>query len=202
MELSKDLHSRLCNLKDKQGNNIEINEIDSVISDFIELFITHCDSYKDELFNEIKGIGNKAHEAKMQFTEPTEKKDNIIESASSELDAVIESTEEATDKILDSAENIQKIILNYPENETSKNITDNVMIIFEACNFQDITGQRIKKISKALDFIEGSVGHIINKYSYEDINKDTRSDAKLMEGPQSNGNSPNQDDIDKLFDSI
>ncbi|PIR37864.1 MAG: hypothetical protein COV35_08015 [Alphaproteobacteria bacterium CG11_big_fil_rev_8_21_14_0_20_39_49] len=199
MELSKDLHSRLCSLKDKNGNNVELNEPELVVSDLITLFKKHCDKYDSQLLQDIKVIGDKAHSAKMEFND---KKDNVIESASSELDAVIESTEQATDTILDSAERIQKIILNNPKNEMSKSITDNVMIIFEACNFQDITGQRIKKISKALDFIEHSAGHILSKYSYEDINKDVRGDAHLMKGPQSNPDSPNQDDIDKLFDSV
>ncbi|MDA0781051.1 MAG: protein phosphatase CheZ [Rickettsiales bacterium] len=200
MELSKDLYYKLCSLKDKNGNNVELNQVESVVSDLILLFKTHCNKYDSQLFEEIKAIGDTAHSAKMDFNDG--KKDNVIESASSELDAVIESTEQATDTILDSAENIQKIILNSPENEVSKGITDNVMIIFEACNFQDITGQRIKKISKALDFIEHSAGHILSKYSYEDINKDERGDAHLMKGPGSNQDSPNQDDIDKLFDSV
>ena len=82
MELSNDLHSKLLSLKDKQGNNIEINEVESLVGELIELFKKHCDNYNDDLFSEIRGIGDKAHEAKIAFSTPIEKKDNVIESAS------------------------------------------------------------------------------------------------------------------------
>lgn len=202
MELSKDISTKLSSLKDSNGNKIELENMDLLVSDLVSLFKEHCDKYGDQLFHDIKNIGNKAHEARVEFSDQNEKKDNIIVSTASELDAVIKSTEEATNKILDSAENIQNISSSVNDQTASKGITDNVMVIFEACNFQDITGQRIKKISSALDFIEDSVGDILKKYSFSDISNDKRDDAELMEGPQSAKNKPDQDDIDKLFDSV
>ncbi len=35
MELSKDLHSKLCSLKDKNGNNLELHEPELVVADLI-----------------------------------------------------------------------------------------------------------------------------------------------------------------------
>ena len=50
MELSKDLHSKLCNLRDKQGNNVELEQIDSIISELIELFIKYQEKWDSFVF--------------------------------------------------------------------------------------------------------------------------------------------------------
>jgi len=202
MELSQSLSSKLSELKDKNGNAIEFQNIEVAVSELISVFIQFTNGNEEVLYNEIKAIEQKVEEAKKEISAPANKEDTVLACASSELDAVIESTEEATNKILDSAENIQKAISNQTTPEVSKNISDNIMVIFEACNFQDLTGQRIKKVSTALDFIHECVGHILKAYSFDDIKNDNREDSELMSGPQSDSSSPDQSDVDKLFDSI
>jgi chemotaxis protein CheZ len=201
MELSKNLYSKLSDLTDKTGNKVQLQNLDSLVSDLLSLFSAYAKNHNVDLYNEIKTIENKIHSAKTELTCRASKKDTVLACANSELGAVIETTEEATNKIIDSAENIQKIVARVPDKQLSNEVTNNVMVIFEACNFQDLTGQRIKKVSTALDFIENSVGHILEKYSFEDIKQDSRADANLMAGPQATKNTPDQSDIDKLFDS-
>lgn len=202
MELSKSLSSKISQLKDKNGNIIELENPEVAVSELISIFVQYSNGQEELLYNEIKAIEQKVEEAQQEIAAPIKKEDTVLASASSELDAVIESTEEATNKILDSAESIQEAISNEASPEVTKIISDNIMVIFEACNFQDLTGQRIKKVAMALDFIHERVGHILQTYSFEDINDDKRSDAEMMTGPQSNSNTPDQSDVDKLFDSI
>lgn len=70
-----------------------------------------------------------------------------------ELDAVTAGTAEATQKILAAAEEIDQLANNLSaalkgrlEQELAQDISDLVVGVFEACNFQDLNGQRIAKV--------------------------------------------------------
>jgi ABC-type transporter Mla subunit MlaD len=74
-----------------------------------------------------------------------------------ELDAVTAGTAQATQKILAAAEEIDQLADNLSaalkgklEQDLAQDIADNVLRIFEACNFQDMIGQRVAKVMKTL----------------------------------------------------
>lgn len=81
--------------------------------------------------------------------------------------------------------------------------------IFEACNFQDLTGQRIKKVMNTMRFIENHITVMMDIWGGVDAIKvhvppvvDTRSeDEKLLNGPklEDEAGHASQDDIDALF---
>ena len=76
-----------------------------------------------------------------------------------ELDAVVLGTESATNQILTAVEQVEAdatILANTlvgDEALKALNIQEKVLSIYEACNFQDITGQRITKVVEALRFL-------------------------------------------------
>ncbi|HML08897.1 MAG TPA: hypothetical protein VK430_12330 [Xanthobacteraceae bacterium] len=81
-----------------------------------------------------------------------------------ELEAVRTGTEEATQEILAAAEDIDHAATNLSAalgNETerglARDIRDRVVRIFEACNFQDLTSQRIAKVMATLIDIEEEI---------------------------------------------
>jgi chemotaxis protein CheZ len=92
----------------------------------------------------------------------------------------------------------------------SEEIQERVVSIFEACNFQDLTGQRINKVMTTMRFIENHVYEMMEIWGGVDAIKahapsiiDTREgDAKLLNGPKLDGDvgHASQDDIDALFD--
>ncbi len=80
-----------------------------------------------------------------------------------ELNAVVNGTEQATQKILAAAEEIDSAANNLSaaldgklEQGLAQDIQDLVIQIFEACNFQDLIGQRVAKVLAALKFRRGS----------------------------------------------
>ena len=82
-----------------------------------------------------------------------------------------------------------------------------VVKIYESCNFQDLTGQRITKAVNALKFVEEKVEKMISIWGEETIaelaekTKEKRTDdARLLNGPSAEGKSINQSEIDLLFD--
>jgi chemotaxis protein CheZ len=85
-------------------------------------------------------------------------------------------------------------------------ILDAVVRIFEACNFQDITGQRIDKVVRTLDFIEERVANMIQTWGSEafinlppPVEVAENAEKQLLNGPQLEGKAISQADIDALF---
>jgi chemotaxis protein CheZ len=64
-----------------------------------------------------------------------------------ELEAVVQATEAAADRILGAAETISNSLGDAARGSRDSigRIEDQVNVIFEACSFQDITGQRIRR---------------------------------------------------------
>jgi chemotaxis protein CheZ len=131
-----------------------------------------------------------------------------VPDSSAQLNDVLESTEKATNVILDSATEINALADIHCSSDEGKNkISDIVVKIYEACNFQDLTGQRIKKVLKNLSIIEDRLAKLasVAKGSEENSQPTQKpvsakdKDASLMNGPQLTGAAPTQDEIDALF---
>jgi len=137
-----------------------------------------------------------------------------------ELDAVVGATEEATTTILAATEDIEMhaSMLKAAGVETGNNdhvgaILDRVVVLYESCNFQDLTGQRITKIVGVLKFVEERLDRMIEVWGGLDALKDIADqqamaiepaddDSALLNGPRLEGDEGHvsQNDIDALFD--
>lgn len=132
-----------------------------------------------------------------------------------ELDAVVDGTEGATETILAAAEFIDETAntlsarVGQEDAELANDIQDKVVQIFEACNFQDLTGQRITKVVGTLRFVEDRIMQMMDIWggieTFKDISVEERDikegDAALLNGPalESDTDVATQDDIDALF---
>jgi chemotaxis protein CheZ len=133
-----------------------------------------------------------------------------------ELDAVVGSTEQATTSILAAVEDIETSanMLRASGAETGNNdhvgaILDRVVTLYEACNFQDLTGQRISKIVNVLKFVEERLDKMIGVWGGLDAFKGlaptegSPADGEngLLNGPKLDGDEGHvgQNDIDDLF---
>jgi chemotaxis protein CheZ len=131
-----------------------------------------------------------------------------------ELDAVVEATETATNCILASAEEIDGAVRTLrafcardEEVSVLEEIAERVVRIFEACNFQDITGQRITKVVNTVKSVEASIDRMIDYLGgpaafaeFAAPAEDPEDDTHLLNGPPLDIDSKiSQDDIDKLF---
>ncbi len=133
-----------------------------------------------------------------------------------ELGAVVGGTEQATQQILEATESIDqaasalsKVTSLDQQQRLAEEIQERVISIFEACNFQDLTGQRISKVMGTMKFIENHINVMMEIWGGVDAIKahapaiiDNREgDAKLLNGPKLEGDAghASQDDIDALF---
>jgi chemotaxis protein CheZ len=134
-----------------------------------------------------------------------------------ELGAVVGGTEEATQQILEATEAIDQAAtalakVTSPDQQRllSEEIQERVVSIFEACNFQDLTGQRISKVMATMKFIEHHITVMMDIWGGVDAIKahapgvidDRVGDARLLNGPKLAGATghASQDDIDAMFD--
>jgi chemotaxis protein CheZ len=133
-----------------------------------------------------------------------------------ELDAVVDGTEQATQQILGAAEFIDQSantlgasVRSEQDRMLAADIQEHVIRIFEACNFQDLTGQRIGKVVATLKFIEMHVARMIEIWGGLDAFADMTPEAMatragergLLNGPRlaDEPGHAGQDEIDALF---
>jgi chemotaxis protein CheZ len=133
-----------------------------------------------------------------------------------ELGAVVGGTEQATQQILEATEAIDQAAtalakVTSPDQQRllSEEIQERVVSIFEACNFQDLTGQRISKVLATMKFIEHHITVMMDIWGGIDAIKahapnaadDRVGDARLLNGPKLAGDAghASQDDIDAMF---
>jgi len=131
-----------------------------------------------------------------------------------ELDAVVGGTEMATEAILAAAEAIDERAGNLAaklkgdDQGLAADIQDQIVQIFEACNFQDLTGQRITKVVGTLRFVEERIIKMMDIWggveSFKEIEVELEhrmGDQSLLNGPalEADQGIASQDDIDALF---
>jgi chemotaxis protein CheZ len=160
------------------------------------------------LLAELEGLGRTIARAKAEIAALSV--DDItgahIPSATDELDAIVGHTAQATNEILDCCEVLEKLQGEVPE-AAAATLQDAVTRIYEACSFQDITGQRIGKVVSALKAIESRVEAAVANASgrttpeAEPVVPRTQG-QELANGPQLPGGGTSQAEIDRLLASF
>lgn len=116
--------------------------------------------------------------------------ESAVEDALEQLEYAVADTERAADTILSNAEDIQKQLdSNTPDIDAIK---EHFVGLIEACTFQDIVGQRIRKVQT---FLRG-----LNTNDDDALKPSQTYEESLLSGPAKD-DKPSQDDIDRLFNS-
>jgi chemotaxis protein CheZ len=137
---------------------------------------------------------------------PAEDREGKIGIATDELDAIVGATEQATSEILTAIERIQEIAWTLREQGTDPAVCDQLDAqaaeAYTACSFQDLTGQRIRRIVKVMRFLEARIDAMIDilRISEHDAqDTDAESEAPLAHGPERPGEGLGQSEIDDLI---
>jgi len=119
-----------------------------------------------------------------------------------ELQAVMAGSEQATVKILAAAEDIDQAantlsaaLRRATEQGLAQDIRDRVIAIFEACNFQDLTSQRVAKVLAAMNRIEAQIGRVLDELARDSI---PPACGPRLEGEPGH---VSQSEVDSLFSS-
>jgi chemotaxis protein CheZ len=131
----------------------------------------------------------------------------------------VDSTEHATSTLLTALEAIEQNAnmmratrLSKAAQENIDTILERIVVAYEACNFQDLTGQRISKIVNVMKFVEDHLDRVIAVWSSLDSFRDVLGagpdavdpddEKSLLNGPklEEDPGHVDQSDIDALFD--
>ncbi len=185
-------------------------EIEQVVQSVVATLRGGMTAAELSLYQELEGLSRLIRHAKAEIAalRPDEIQDKHLPSATDELDAIVGSTEQATHIILDSVEKIEGATGTL-SGEAKEQIATAITNIYEACNFQDITGQRIGKVVRTLKQIETKVAGLVRAFGDDALPASAAdepaeiadSDKGLLNGPQLPGAGNTQADIDALFGS-
>ncbi len=222
----QDISSQISELETTDAKTVPIEQVRTLVRAVKDLFEGRFETEEVELFGELGELAKYINNAKKELQKfaPDELKDNQLPEASDQLEAVVELTESSTQKIMDACEQIQAVESGLRErllmadppldedlmaavDDSISEMDAHIVSIFEACNFQDITGQRIQKIVAVMKEVERQVLRMVIVFGLdkkkdnlkEEDKKEMTSDADLLNGPQLPGNSLEQEDIDELL---
>ena len=170
------------------------------------------------LFREIEVLARFIQTAKAEIASlrPEEIKHEHLATAADELEVIVGQTEEATNSIFSAVETIESLCEEM-DPALAEKVTNAVTEVYEACGFQDLTGQRIGKVVGALQHIEHRIEGLLQAFGAEfeglpegalkpspsplgpPPGKVARPDEDLMNGPQMPGEAKTQDEIDALL---
>jgi len=196
--------------KDQEGeiSLVEIMSLAELMVGSMQTFFKELDT---NIYKEFRELADYIGTAKNEIgrLQAGDLSDNYIPSAGEELDAIVTATENATNTIMEAAENIMEADPSDPDAYQGV-VNDAVMEIFEACSFQDITGQRITKIVETLQHIDDRVSRFASALGASDVGghfdqeeaiREQRKQDLLLNGPQGVDEAVSQDDIDALLGS-
>jgi len=123
---------------------------------------------------------------------------------SEELDAIAAHTAAATNEILDACEMIDPLAKRL-DKASADQMLAGTMRIYTACGFQDLVGQRIRKVLRTLMTIDTKIEHILEAFgpdgSADRASAEAAASARecLMNGPQLPKAAMEQAEIDRLL---
>jgi chemotaxis protein CheZ len=186
------------------------DEVASVVRQVIQSLEGDVSSADLKFYSELEELARYIRQAKTEIAsiKPDDISTSFIPDATDELDAVVGATEDATNRIMDVCDEMSAIATQCVP-AISERLINCTTKIFEACNFQDVTGQRITKVVETLKHIDARIeaivkamGDEIHRVGKDHIPKNLHAadpEKGLLNGPQLPSNAINQDDIDKLL---
>ena len=209
----RDLTLHLERLRKDRGDTVRIEDVGEVVRALLSSMTGDVSAADLKLYQEVESLAAYIHSAKAEIAalRPQDIQQQYIATATDELDAIVGATERATNDILDAAEKLENITGEISP-EIAQQITEATTMVYEACNFQDITGQRITKVVEALKHIEERVEALVSAFGdefrqapaaaqTEDEATAAADDQALLNGPQLPQKAHDQAAIDALFNN-
>ena len=161
--MAKKVSGAIANLKENHGETVRIDEISDVVESRLAAIGSDSSAAGVHVMTELESLSTYIHSTLNEIAAfgPDEVKDEYLSMAAGELDAIITATSEATHAIMDATDTIDQAVSDASP-EVKAKVQDGITVIFEACGFQDITGQRISRVVMALQHIEERIDGLIS----------------------------------------
>jgi len=175
--------------------------------------VAEAQAYKAELVAIHEAIGRTA--ADMAALVAGAEDGGQASRVSRELAAIVTGTERATQAILQAAEEIDQsahaladVLKAGHEQGLVHDIQERVVRIFEVCNFQDLTGQRVSNVVTTLKSVEERIARLFEIWQriehFKPAAVSDEDDSRFLNGPKlaGEGGHVTQSEIDEIFFGI
>jgi len=184
----------------------DVLELADISARSMQRFFADMDS---AVYRELREIAGYIESLKREIgaLKANEIKTARIPAAGQELSAVCKATEAATNTIMECAEAVMAADGRDPAAYKAL-VDEKMMLVFEACSFQDITGQRISKVVETLQLIDERVSRFAKAIAARDAGgplseterlREERRRRLILNGPQLGGPETSQSEVDAMF---
>jgi chemotaxis protein CheZ len=200
---------RLVDFLKERRDNVTFHDIITLAEVAAQSLQTFFQAMDTKVYRELREIAGYIESMRQEIgvLQVNELKNNRIPSAGQELGAIVQATERATNTIMECAEQLMAADAGDPVAYKAL-VDEKMMVIFEACSFQDITGQRIAKVVETLENIETRVARFADVMRAKDLHgflnehereREERKKKNLLHGPQLDGEGATQQQVDELL---
>jgi chemotaxis protein CheZ len=196
-------------LKEARAQDVALSDVVALAEVTAQSLQTFFATLDTTLYRELRDIAAYIDDMKAEIgaLQANELRESRIPAAGQELGAIVKATEAATHTIMECAEAVMAADARDPA--AYKALVDaQMMLVFEACSFQDITGQRIAKVVETLQHIEQRVARFAEAMRAKDLagcadererDRTERKSKLMLNGPASEGEGIAQAQVDQLF---
>jgi chemotaxis protein CheZ len=200
---------RLIDFLRTKRDNVTFHDIISLAEVAAESLQSFFQAMDAKVYSELREIAGyiESMRREMGMLQVNELKNSRIPSAGQELGAIVKATETATNTIMECAEAVMAADASDPAAYKAL-VDEKMMMMFEACSFQDITGQRIAKVVETLQHIEMRVARFADVMRAKDLEgflsdherqRAEHKEKNLLHGPQLEGEGIRQNEVDQMF---
>lgn len=195
---------------ENQGEGVDQQFYADIASKVAQQIVKELSAQDSDFVNELKNIVGSIDSAKDEIAaiRPKELAEKELPDATSSLDIIIQTSEEACSNILACAEELMEVAEFVPS-KLNERLLEISTRLFESSNFDDLNGQRIRKVIKTLRSLEDRLKGLLDSYgeSYETVAPELTDapkteDEELMNGPQDSGKAASQDEIDAILNGF
>jgi chemotaxis protein CheZ len=200
---------RLVDFLKQKRENVTFHDIISLAEISAQSLQSFFQAMDAKVYGELRAIAGYIETMRHEIgaLQVNDLKETRIPAAGEELGAIVQATEAATHTIMECAETLMAADAGDPAAYKAL-VDEKMMVIFEACSFQDITGQRIAKVVETLQHIEQRVSRFADVMQAKDLDgflterekaRAERKEKLLLNGPQLAGQGVDQSKVDELF---
>ena len=196
-------------LRQKRNADVSLSDVVALAEITAESLQTFFSTMDAAVYRELREIAEYIQAMKREIgaLQANDLKETRIPAAGQELSAIVQATEAATNTIMECAETLMGAD---PSDALAYKalVEEKMLVVFEACSFQDITGQRIAKVVETLEHIESRVSRFAAAVHTKDMagaltdherEREARKQKLMLHGPQLEGQGIAQNEVDRLF---
>ena len=207
VEVAQRVRTALSSISSADFNDPRLMEVLNLSQHLVDAMQTFFGALDKSIYGEISYIATYIAKTREEISalRPNDIRSERLPTAGAELEAIVRNTEVASNQIMAAAERIMAADHN-DIRAYRATVEECVLEIFQSCSFQDLTGQRVRKIVESLNHIEARISRFsqvmgVQDAPVEETAEEIRRRELLLNGPAAEGPETPQDAIDALFSS-